>query len=177
MDPQFPGLDVGTDLSADVGGGSGVPSFFVVVFVVMALVGLAVVLGGVRSSVRARQRSQDASRLTTEGVSTTGTVVDNRITSHHEHRMTFSPIVRFEADGREVTVVGEQVWNKSFVTGRPAKVVYDPADPDRAHVRAEGGSLLGNGPTGVVVAVVGVAFLVVVVVMFGFARSVFEQFP
>lgn len=169
MDPQFPG--------ADLGGGGGVPPFFVVLFVLMGLVGVAVVLGGVRTSVRARRRSQDATRLTTEGVTTTGTVVDNRITSHHEHRMTFSPVVRFEAGDREVTVVGEQVWNKSFVTGRPAQVVYDPADPDRAHVRAEGGSLLGNGPTGVVVAVFGVAFLVVVVVIFGFARSAFEQFP
>ncbi|MEZ0163858.1 DUF3592 domain-containing protein [Kineococcus sp. LSe6-4] len=170
MDPQFPG-DLGTGTGGDV------PVFFVVVFALLVLLGAAVVAGGVRAAVRARRRSRDAARLGTDGVTTTGTVVDNRITSRHEHRLTFSPVVRFEAAGREVTVVGEQVWNRSFVPGRPAQVVYDPADPDRAHVRAEGGSPLGRGAGGVFVAAVGAAFLVLVVVLFGVARSVFEQFP
>ncbi|WP_170127038.1 DUF3592 domain-containing protein [Kineococcus rhizosphaerae] len=163
MDPDLPALDAGP----------GVPAFFVVVFVLIALVGVAVVVGGLRSALRARARSADAARLGTAGVTTTGTVVDNRITSHHEHRMTFSPIVRFDAGGREVVVVGEQVWNRSFVTGRAAQVVYDPAAPDRAHVRAEGGSVVGHGVTGVVVAVFGVVFLVVVAVMARLALSVF----
>ncbi|MEZ0494221.1 DUF3592 domain-containing protein [Kineococcus sp. TBRC 1896] len=171
MDPQFPLPDPGG------GAGDGVPTFFLVLFALLLLLGVAVALGGVRAAVRARRRSRDAVRLGTEGVTTTGTVVDNRITSHHEHRMTFSPVVRFEAAGREVTVVGEQVWNKSFVPGRPAQVVYDPADPDRAHVLAEGGSVLGRGAGGIVVAAVGAAFLVLVVVLFGFAQSVFEPFP
>ncbi|GAA0317493.1 hypothetical protein [Kineococcus aurantiacus] len=56
--------------------------------------------------------------------------MDDRITNHHEHRTTSPPIVRFEAGGREVVVVGEQAWNRSCVTGRSAQVVHDPSAPD-----------------------------------------------
>lgn len=163
VEPQLPGLD-------DAGG---TPTAFVVILVLVALVGVAVVLGGVRQVVRSRARRVDRSRLKTEGVKTTGTVVDNRMRSRREHRMTFSPVVRFEADGREVVVVGDQVWNQSFVTGRSADVLYDPAVPDRAHVRAEGGSVVGAGFSGVFVVVFGVAFLVLVGVMARVVTSVF----
>ncbi|WP_432544903.1 DUF3592 domain-containing protein [Kineococcus sp. SYSU DK002] len=172
MEPQLPGLR-GLGIDAVAGGGDGVPTAFVVVLVLTALLGVAVVVGGLRMALRARSRSREALRLRTDGVSTTGTVVDNRITSHREHRMTFSPVVRFAVDGRDVTVVGDQVWNRSFVTGRSAQVVYDPAAPDRAHVRAEGGSFLGRGFSGVVLAVFGLVFLAAVAVMGGFVASVF----
>ncbi|WP_432563556.1 DUF3592 domain-containing protein [Kineococcus sp. SYSU DK003] len=167
MEPRLPAFDSGLE---DAGG---VPTFFVVLLVLVALVGLAVVAGGVRTVVRSRSRAREAARLSTEGVTTTGTVVDNRITSRHERRMTFSPVVRFVADGREVTVVGEQVWNRSFVTGRSARVVYDPRVPERAHVRAEGGSVFGAGTSGVFLTVFGVAFLVLVGVMADLVASVF----
>jgi hypothetical protein len=150
-----------------------VPGFFVVVLVLVALVGVAVVLGGLRMTLRARRRSRDAERLRAEGRRTTGVVVDNQFRSGPERRMTFAPVVRFAAGDREVVVVGDQRWNRSFVTGRPAEVLYDPAAPDRAHVRAEGGSVLGEGPTGVFVVVVGVVFLVLVAVTSGLVRSVF----
>jgi hypothetical protein len=150
-----------------------IPTSFTVILVLIALVGLGIVVGGIRMTVRSRRRSRDASRLQREGRKVTGVVIDNQVHSRHEHRMTFAPVVRFEADGRDVVVVGEQRWNRSFVTGRPAEVLYDPAAPDRAHVRAEGGSVFGNGTSGVFLAVFGIAFLVLVAVMAEFVRSVF----
>ena len=165
--PSFSGLD------STSGGVGGFPTFFGVILAIIALIGVAVVVGGVVMTVRARRRSADRTRLRTEGRKATGVVVDNQVHSHHEHRMTFAPVVRFEADGREVVVVGDQRWNRSFVTGRPAEVLYDPAAPDRAHVRAEGGSVFGNGTGGVFLALFGVAFLVLVAVMANVVRSVF----
>ena len=166
--PSFPDLEQTSD-----GFFGAFPTFFGVGLAVIALVGVAVVVGGIVMTVRARRRSADATRLRTEGRKATGVVIDNQVHSHHEHRMTFAPVVRFEADGREVVVVGDQRWNRSFVTGRPAEVLYDPAAPDRAHVRAEGGSVFGGGTSGVFLAVFGIAFLVLVAVMANVVRSVF----
>jgi hypothetical protein len=168
MDPQFPG-----STGVDDGFFGAIPTVFLVVLGVMALVGLAFVAGGVRLVVRSRARAADARRLRTEGVTTTGTVIDNRMTSRQERRLAFSPVVRFDAGGREVVVVGEQVWNQSFVTGRSARVVYDPAAPERAHVRAEGGSTFGRGTSGVFLVVFGVAFLVLLAIMAGVVRTAF----
>lgn len=158
----------------DLGVSSGaVPAPFAVVLVLVGLFGLAVVAGGVRSLLRSRGRARDAARLRVEGRRTTGVVVDSQAHSRHERRTTFAPVVRFEADGRDVVVVGDQRWNRSFVPGRPAEVLYDPATPDRAHVRAEGGSVLGDGAGGVLLTVCGVASLVLVGVLTGLVRSVF----
>ena len=150
-----------------------VPTAFALILLLVALLGVAVVAGGVRTALRSRRRARDAARLRTEGRRATGVVVDSQVHSHHEHRMTFAPVVRFEADGRDVVVVGDQRWNRSFIPGRPAEVLYDPAAPDRAHVRAEGGSVFGDGAGGVFVAAVGVAFLVLGAVLAGVVRSVF----
>lgn len=154
-------------------------TFGTVVLVLLALVGLAVVLGGVRSLVRARRRAVEVRAWTTGGRTTTGTVVDNRLTSHRRAEphgtgtgLTFSPVVRFEADGREVTVAGDQVSHRSFLTGRPARVVYDPADPERAHVVAEGGGGPGARAGGFLLVGVGVVFLVGLAVVAGLASSV-----
>jgi len=166
--PQFTDLD-----STSEGFFGSFPVFFAVILLVIALVGVAVVVGGVVMALRARRRSREAARLRTEGRQATGVVVDNQVQSRHERRMTFAPIVRFEAEGREVVVVGDQRWNRSFVTGRPAQVVYDPAAPDRAHVRAEGGSVFGNGTSGIFLTVFGIAFLVLVGAMAVALRSVF----
>ena len=143
----------------------------------MSVVGAALLVGAVglvtvqRDTLRDGVR--DAARLRAEGRRTTGIVVDSQAHSRHERRTTFAPVVRFEAGGRDVVVVGDQRWNRSFVPGRPAEVLYDPAAPDRAHVRAEGGSVFGDGAGGVFVAAVGVAFLVLVAVLAGVVRSVF----
>ncbi|MGI4896476.1 MAG: DUF3592 domain-containing protein [Janthinobacterium lividum] len=145
-------------------------AIFTVGIVIMALFGIGFVVAGVVLVVRARRRAAQAATWAVRGRTTTGTVVDNRIESHPDRRLVFAPVVRFEADGREVTVVGDQRWNRSFVTGLPARVVYDPATPDRAVVRAQGGSVFGSVGSGILLAVFGVLFLTVLsVIARGFA--------
>lgn len=162
-----------SDPGAADGFSGAVPAPFALVLLLVALVGVAVVAGGVRMVLRSRRRAQDAARLRTDGRRTTGVVVDSQVHSRRERRTTFAPVVRFEAGGRDVLVVGDQRWNRSFVPGRPAEVLYDPTAPDRAHVRAEGGSTFGDGVGGVFLVVFGTAFLVLVAVLASVVRSVF----
>ncbi|MFB9378090.1 DUF3592 domain-containing protein [Kineococcus gynurae] len=126
--------------------------FFVAVVVGMALLGLAFVAGGVVLLVRSRRRARELAGWSRTGVTTRGEVVDNRMRSGANGSLTFSPVVRFEADGRAHTVVGEQTSLHSFVAGQPATVVYSPAEPARAGVVVEGVGWWGTARGGTAVA-------------------------
>lgn len=177
--PGFPDTSgfPGTSGFPDGSGAGGFATLTAVVLGVMALVAVVVVLSGVRQVVRARRRAAEVRSWRVRGRTTTGTVVDNRMQSHRRapsldgppvgarSSLSFSPVVRFEVDGHPVTVAGDQVSHRSFLPGRPAEVVYDPAAPERAHVVAEGGGAFGGGVSGALLIGSGVLFLVVLAVV------------
>lgn len=94
---------------------------------------------------RLRQRGQ-----------TSGTVVDNEVTSYGQGRLRFRPVVRFQdRAGQVITFVGAQGRNRSYIRGARVVVVYDPDNPLRAAV-GTGGTAMGYLVTGLVIAVLGI---------------------
>lgn len=92
---------------------------------------------------------------------TSGVVVDNEITSYAQGRMRFRPVVRFRTGaGQNVTFVGAQGRNRSYVAGSHIVVVYDPDKPDRAAI-GTGGAAMSYLVIGSVIAVLGVLMYLV----------------
>lgn len=72
----------------------------------------------------------------------TGVVVDNKMRSGSDRDVSFQPVVRYQVDGREFTVIGALPRGHSFLAGTTVPVRYDPADPSRADVGGTGAGLL-----------------------------------
>lgn len=92
---------------------------------------------------------------------TSGVVVDNEVTSYAQGRMRFRPVVRFRTGtGRNVTFVGAQGRNRSYIAGSPIVVVYDPDNPLRAAI-GTGGAAMTYLIAGSAIAALGVVMYLV----------------
>jgi len=96
------------------------------------LVGTAIAVAGLVRVGRER-------RLREAGIPVTGVIVDNQMESGTSGRVSFAPVVSFRtADGREIKAVASQRSGRSYLTGTPVELRYDPDRPDRVLVDAPG---------------------------------------
>lgn len=125
----------------------------------------AAVLVGVMWSLFAAMRAESANaRLRRDGVRSTGTVLDNTMTSTAQRRLVFSPVVEFRSrDGRPVQQAAQQVSATSWPRGATVEVAYDPQDPTRFVLAGppERGHLAANAFIGLVVVAVMVGTMVI----------------
>ncbi len=91
------------------------------------------ILVGVLWSIASQIRAESAStKLRTNGVRTTGTVVDNTMTSTPQRQMLFSPVVEYDTlSGTRVLAAAQQRSATSWPRGSVVEVAYDPDEPGR----------------------------------------------
>ena len=113
---------------------------------IVGLLGLAVAGRGVFTVWRSR-------RFAAEGLTTTGTVIDNQIEAYagdHGSRLAFRPAVKFRTRaGQEIVAVSSRPGRRSGVVGMTVDLRYDPETPTRMEILTPG--LRGDGGAGLIV--------------------------
>jgi Protein of unknown function (DUF3592) len=102
-----------------------------VVLVLITVVAAATLIGVLWSVMRVLVAERANSRLRRDGVMTTGTVIDNTMTSTAQRRLLFAPVVAFQTvTGQAISAPAQQQSATSWARGSTVQVCYDPATPE-----------------------------------------------
>lgn len=98
----------------------------------ITVVAAVTLIGVLWSVIRVLVDERANARLRRDGITTTGTVTDNTMTSTAQRRLLFRPVVAFQtATGQAVSAPAHQQAASSWARGSTVQVCYDPADPER----------------------------------------------
>ena len=102
------------------------------VLALLTLLAAATLVGVLWSIVRALRSESQNARLRRDGVSASGVVVDNTMTSTAQRRLVFFPVVESRTVfGHQVTAAAQQSAASSWPKGAGVGVRYDPDEPSR----------------------------------------------